>query len=450
MKNILNKLMLLLIAPIILVSCEDRVLTELNPNATISVNLDASSVVLESENADLNALKISWSQPDFGYNAAPNYKILIDNVGDNFSEPQTISVGGELQKDLTTSQLNGFLLKLEFEDGVQGDVEIKVVADLGNYHNVESSILTLTATAYQDLLDLSTPWGVVGSATPNSWDGPDLPFYQTSTAQILVAYVTLIDGEIKFRQNGSWDAPNINYGDNDADGTLEEGGANIAVSAGTYKITMNLSALTYTIEAYSLGITGSGSPTGWPADPQTIPDVQFNYDPFSDTWKLIVVLTDGEIKFRTNDSWTTNYGDNGADGTLDSGGDNIAVTAGNYIVTVDLNNLVYSLEEIDHIWGITGSATPTGWPADPQTVPDVKFTRDFSTTDDVWVIYKIDLTDGDIKFRADDSWDVNYGDNGADGTLESGGDNIAVTAGTYKIVLDLSDPGSPSYTVELI
>ena len=123
MKNILNKLMLLLIAPIILVSCEDRVLTELNSNATISVNLDASSVVLESENADLNALKISWSQPDFGYNAAPNYKILIDNVGDNFSEPQTVSVGGELQKDLTTSQLNGFLLKLEFEEGVPGDVE---------------------------------------------------------------------------------------------------------------------------------------------------------------------------------------------------------------------------------------------------------------------------------------------------------------------------------------
>ncbi|WP_117879461.1 SusE domain-containing protein [Aureibaculum luteum] len=449
MKNIFYKLLILVVAPLLIVSCDDKdALAELNSNASVTANLSNSSVVLEATNADAEALTITWSEPDFGYNAAPSYTIYMDNAGDNFSKPEKVSVGKELQKSLTVSQLNAILLKLELEEGTPADVEVKVIAELGDYNGVESSALVLNASVYQDKLDLSTTWGVVGSATVNGWNGPDVPFYTTSTADVYVAYTTLTDGDIKFRQNNSWESPNVNYGDDNADGSLEEGGTDIAVTSGTYKITLNLSALTYTLEEYSLGITGSATPIGWPADPQIIPDAQFTYDSYSDSWKVIIALSDGDIKFRTNDSWDTNYGDTGADGTLESAGDNITVTAGNYIITVDLNNSEYELEAIDHIWGITGSGSPTGWPADPQIIPDVKFTRDFSTDDDIWVINSIDLTAGEIKFRADDSWDVNYGDTGADGTLESGGDNIAVDAGSYKITLDLSDSSSPKYILE--
>ena len=44
------------------------------------------------------------------------------------------------------------------------------------------------------------------------------------------------------------------------------------------------------------------------------------------------------------------------------------------------------------------------------------------------------LTDGELKFRWDGAWDHNFG--GALDALVEGGDNIAVKAGTYKIVLD--------------
>ena len=40
-------------------------------------------------------------------------------------------------------------------------------------------------------------------------------------------------------------------GDDGADGTLDSYGANIAVSAGTYKIEVNFSSMTYTMEEYS-------------------------------------------------------------------------------------------------------------------------------------------------------------------------------------------------------
>ena len=55
----------------------------------------------------------------------------------------------------------------------------------------------------------------------------NLPFYTTATADVYVAYVTLGNGEIKFRKDNLWTE---NYGDTGADGTLEANGDNIAVS----------------------------------------------------------------------------------------------------------------------------------------------------------------------------------------------------------------------------
>ena len=39
-----------------------------------------------------------------------------------------------------------------------------------------------------------------------------------------------------------------------------------------------------------------------------------------------------------------------------------------------------------------------------------------------------------LNLDRDDAWGVNVGDNGADGTYEANGANIAVTAGTYDMV----------------
>lgn len=263
-----------------------------------------------------------------------------------------------------------------------------------------------------------------------------MPFYQTGVEGVYNAYVTLAAGEIKFRENNDW---TLNYGDTGADGSLEEGGDNIAVDAGSYKITLNLNDLTWSKEEFSWGIVGSAAPNGWDG-----PDVVLNYDPFSNTFKGIATLGDGEMKFRQNNDWAVNYGDSGADGTLEAGGDNIVVTAGHYLVTLDFSdaaNPVYSIEETD-VWGVVGGATPNGWDG-----PDMKFTPDFGGNDGLFYIKGITLNAGEIKFRQNDAWDVNYGDTGADGTLEAGGDNIAVDAGVYNITLDFSNAASPTYTI---
>lgn len=86
-------------------------------------------------------------------------------------------------------------------------------------------------------------WGLVGDATENAWDGPDMEMYETSPNQFSL-YAQLGNGFMKFRFNEDW---GVNYGDTGADGSLEAGGDNIAVSAGTYLITFDLDALTYSL-----------------------------------------------------------------------------------------------------------------------------------------------------------------------------------------------------------
>lgn len=428
--KLLNKLLLFMFATTLFVACDDEDYPILNPSAETVVSLSSSDIVLEKANVGADALTVSWTEPAYGFEAAPSYRITFSN-GDMTA---TVNAGTALSKTFETEELNKILLNLGFEGGVANQANLTVDAILSAYKSITSNSTTLTATAYEDKLDLSTAWGVVGSAY-NDWGGagPDAPFYKTSTPDEIVSYVTLMDGEMKFRLNNDWGE---NYGDSGADGTLDRDGDNIPVSAGTYKITVNTATLAWSIEEYTWGLVGSATPNGWDG-----PDMPLQYDPFSDTWKALVALSTGEIKVRQNNDWGVNYGDNGVDGILDPGGDNIAVNAGTYLVTVDFNSLEYSIEPT-FIWGIVGSAAPNGWDG-----PDIPLNLSFEQ-DDFWYINGVTLADGEIKFRANNDWANNFGDTGLDGVLDNGGDNIPVSAGTYNITIDFADPNAPVWTIE--
>ena len=57
----------------------------------------------------------------------------------------------------------------------------------------------------------------------------------------------------------------------------------------------------------------------------------------------------------------------------------------------------------------------------------------------------MDMVVGAVKFRLDNGWGTNFGDDGNNLTLEPGGADIPVTAaGTYKIVIDFN---AKKYTI---
>jgi hypothetical protein len=53
------------------------------------------------------------------------------------------------------------------------------------------------------------------------------------------------------------------------------------------------------------------------------------------------------FKFRLNHDWGTNYGDNGNNLSLDSGGDNIPIASpGSYYITADFTGLTYTIKKL--------------------------------------------------------------------------------------------------------
>ncbi len=185
-------------------------------------------------------------------------------------------------------------------------------------------------------------------------------------------------------------------------------------------------------------ITLAGSFQGWdPASTTTVLASANNDSSYEAYFYFADANT--EIKFTDGNGWDTNWGDTGADGTLDAGGDNIVVAdAGFYRVRADIANLTYSVEATN--WGLIGSATPGGWDNDTDMTYD--------EMEGAWVIQS-DLVEGEVKFRANDDWALNYGDTGADALLSEGGDNIFIPAnGNYIIKLFLDAPDH-TYSIEL-
>ena len=421
-------------------------------------NTFSAEYLLSSQTGANIAERFVWNEVDFGVPTEVSYR-LEGSISENFD------ADGLYQFDSGTLNTNNASVNvgqlLTMAEGLGLDNDPATTDDEGNPNNsgtvyfkvsafpgsgqgsdasaTVSEVVELTVVIIEKSLtggsafEISS-WGVVGNGY-NDWGAfPDSPFYTTSSSGVLVAYAKLLDGEIKFRENNAWDS---DLGDNDTDGTLEPGGANIPVTAGDYKITLDLNDNTYTLEAFSWGVVGDAY-NDWGG---TGPDAKFHYDYTTDTFRVGVKLNDGQMKFRMNNAWNTDFGDTGADGTLDAGGDNLTVTAGYYTIALDFNAGTYTMEETD-LWGVVGS----GYNEWGGAGPDFTFTE---VNPGIWVAEDVTLIDGMIKFRINEAWDTDYGDTGADGTLDAGGEDIAVSAGTYIIVLDLSNEGSPTYLLNL-
>ena len=68
------------------------------------------------------------------------------------------------------------------------------------------------------------------------------------------------------------------------------------------------------------------------------------YETGENLYELYASLTANELKFRFNEDWGVNYGDNDTDNSLESGGANIPVSVeGVYHVILNLDTNTYSL-----------------------------------------------------------------------------------------------------------
>ena len=203
---------------------------------------------------------------------------------------------------------------------------------------------------------------------------------------------------------------------NNAGGNLS---FDIVPGAKVYKLTFNLLDQTWSCTPLSFDdyLYMAGNANGWK-------HIDYLYGKEHDgKYTGFMYLDQQGFKFCTQPSWN---GDNYGAGLSTAGGNiTISEPEGYYKVDVDLANATMHLTPITRI-GVIGSATAGGWDSDQAMT--------YNEADRAWEISNITLTNGAIKFRANNDWKISWG-----GTVNSlttdNSDNIAVTAGTYNIKL---------------
>jgi len=266
--------------------------------------------------------------------------------------------------------------------------------------------------------------GIVGPAA-NGWPSgdnptPDIMLTDNGDGTHSIQALTLTTGAAKFRENQEW---TVSYGgDTFPSGSIT--GSDIPVQAGVYDVVLDLNTNTYTftdVGAFT-EIELVGSALGSSSAAMSTIDGE-NYE------LSVTLFGDGDILFQ--ETGTTNtYGANSfPTGTATAGGASIPVSFGFYQVSFNLITGDFSFDV--PVVGIVGPAA-NGWPDGANPSPDIPMN---STDGDVYSLNAQVLNDGELKFRQNFEWSVNWGgtDFPSGAAVLNSSNNIPVTAGTYDI-----------------
>lgn len=326
-----------------------------------------------------------------------------------------------------------------------------------------------------------SPANASNLATTLVWDYADNGVASASSYKVEMAkagtnFATIIDGGTvsdKFisytveQLNGKFPAASFTpYAVNSIDVRIKSALGTTANAVIQYSNVITIKVTPYSTALPKLGVPGNHQ--GWaPTNAATLPLLASsgygltNFEGY--------VTLNGDYKFLRPKAdltfdWDGDSADWGDDGTFsgvlkNTGESNCSAAAGYYLLKANTAStgsgaLQYSATPIT--WSVTGSATPLGWPAS-SGVAGQDHDMTYNATTKKWTV-TLALTGGnEIKFRANDKWDVNLGkfdinktgnDYGGE-DMSYGGGNIPVAAsGTFTITLDLSNPRAYKYTIQ--
>lgn len=219
-------------------------------------------------------------------------------------------------------------------------------------------------------------------------------------------------------------------GDTATEGTLvtEKPQAGKIPAQGMYKMTINMIEYTYTVQKLEFEeyIYVPGNHQGWnpgAAPALWCPNFDGVYTGFSNL--------NGDFKFTRVRGWDSEYNfthfNTFSTGLSQGDGTNIKMaTSGFYYLKADVAAGSLTATQTK-TWGIIGPAQAGGWDTDTDMT--------WNAEKGCWYAAGVTLAAGEMKFRANDAWDINVG--GEFGNLVENGGNIAVEAGTYDIELYL-------------
>lgn len=349
--------------------------------------------------------------------------------------------------NLDGSLVDGFPLKIDLQS-LQG-INNPIVDDLEN-----DGILDLVLTGYQpaifefgtydeslvqwssfqngeqkqgSLIPEITGWlsnydNVYFRGTANAWAATPMALVNHYTWEIEVYFDA--NGRFKFDINGDW---SLNFGDNNSDGIVEQGGGDIYITegAGNYRIRFNDSSMTYTIEKIVTPIA-----------------------PTANAGADITVEVNSVVQFDASASFD-------ADGTIVSYAWSNGLSGVNPTMLYDTIG-IYDVElTVTDDSGLTGTDTVRVTVTEEDTTFESNYPQanvrgtnnSWSTTamelvaDYTWQVTVTFGSAGNERFKFDiyGDWGTNFGDSNNDGYLEQGGGDIFITEGAGDYILTFND-----------
>ena len=457
--------------------------------APVLEDLAFEEIVITSKNMG-EKVSFAWSKADFGAQAVVSYSLAARNAGNEV----LISSTGELMMEVDYEAINS-AMALAVKDGglglvpeIAADVELYIVAAVGN-QRVESNAFTvsITPTSAEKVYPMIYMPGSYQGWAPADAETKFQVLYEFAGDGVFEGIADFgasndTAREWKFTKEANWD---FDWGVKKdeaqeaeaAELTLinNEGGDRDNIKAFTAKrfyhftLDTNSGELKHNYSFDQVGVVGAF--TGW-ADGQ---DKVMKFNAAKRRFWVDIENFSGEFKFRTDGSWTKNWGG----GAFGEEGDNLnCAEAGNYRVYLYLSNsaeMKYELnadmygqtepvggqtpetpdtpdtpdtpaEKEPNRWGIVG--TPNEWSKEG-TLPDLYMDE---VGDNLFVRRSLALTTADsFKIRFNDEWkdDKNYGLETA-GVVElnvgfavitsgGSGDMKVPADGTYDVYFSLAE-----------
>lgn len=298
-------------------------------SSTSSVELTPSSTT--------DLLKFNWtkSNPAMG-GAAIKYKVTFTKTdGSPLFSVASNNTGIDTLLSISHKQFNDSLVKYGYADfSVNPVLKWTAAATSGTWTQVSEYINDFSVSR---LIKYVYPQALNVAGNFQGWSPATAPqlVAMTSVGGPYSEYAGFIDfgnntPEFKIVKGNDWNAGD--YGMVDA--TTIGNGSNFSLaSGGVYLFKVNTTAMSWSAtKIISFGLIGDATGS-WEVDKD------MTYDAATQKWSITLPLTTGAIKFRANDGWDINLGDDGPDGMLELGAANISIaSAGTYTVTLSVNN----------------------------------------------------------------------------------------------------------------
>jgi hypothetical protein len=427
MKSISKILFLALVVCIAFAACKKiddagQALPRYVSSTAVTLSSSAATIAVDRADSNTTAVTFNWSDAGIAADSAhTKYVLQIDTAGGDFTSAFSKEVIGNRSIALTAKELNAILIGFGLKPGNAYTINTRVVSSYVNNNDLHvSNVVTIQATPYlvpPKVVPPSTGTLVlVGSATASGWDNPvgqGQHFTMIDSVTYEGTFFMNGGGEyLMLPLNGNWDHK-YNVADKTVPGLknggvfgLDQGGDNIPGpdATGMYKIAVDFQNGKYTVTKMSdFGLLYvPGDYQGWsPSTAQTLGSAA--NDGSFDGYVNIPSGGTYEFKFTATPDWSSAFGDAGS-GMLDPGGpSNLTVPAGGYYhFTANTTANTWSSQATT--WSLIGSFAASTWSN------DVPMTYDAGA--DKWVGAITTVAGDQFKFRANNDWALNYGDNG--------------------------------------